>query len=144
MSIPILGLISDAIDKIIPDADKRAEAKVKMAELEQKGEFREMEIAMTAIVAEAKSSDPWTSRARPTFLYVMYIYILGAIPAGIIGIWYPEEVKQAIVGVELWLNSMPSELYGLFGVGFLGYVKKRSDDKATLLGKETKKFMGIF
>ncbi len=34
---------------------------------------------MTAIVAEANSADPWTSRARPSFLYVMYALLLWAI-----------------------------------------------------------------
>ena len=42
MSIPILGLIDTAIDKLFPDADKRAEAKVKLARLHQDGEFREL------------------------------------------------------------------------------------------------------
>ena len=86
MSIPVLGLIDTAIDKLFPDADKRAEAKVKLARLHQDGEFRELEASMNAIVMEAKSADPWTSRARPSFLYVMYFFILSAIPAGIAGV----------------------------------------------------------
>ena len=39
---------------------------------------------MQAIVAEAQSTDPWTSRARPSFLYMMYALILWAIPMGLI------------------------------------------------------------
>ena len=39
---------------------------------------------MQAIVAEAQSSDPWTSRARPSLLYTMYALILWAVPMGLI------------------------------------------------------------
>jgi hypothetical protein len=31
---------------------------------------------MAAVLAEAESPDPWTSRARPSFLYVMYVLLL--------------------------------------------------------------------
>ena len=37
---------------------------------------------MSAIVAEANSSDPWTSRARPSFLYLIYVLLLFAVPMG--------------------------------------------------------------
>ena len=37
---------------------------------------------------EAQAEDPWISRARPTFLYVMYALLLWAIPMGLIGsVW---------------------------------------------------------
>ena len=35
---------------------------------------------MQAIVAEAQSADPRTSRARPSFLYVMYALLIWSIP----------------------------------------------------------------
>ena len=39
---------------------------------------------LSAIVTEARSPDPWTSRARPSFLYVMYVMLLWAIPMGVL------------------------------------------------------------
>jgi len=142
--LPVISAIGGILDKVIPDADKRAEAKIKLAQLEQAGEFRGLELSVQAIVMEAKSKDKWTSRARPAFLYVMYVFILFALPMGILSVWYPAEVQLAIVGVKAWLAAIPRELYALFGTGYLGYVKKRSDDKQVIMGQEPKKFLGIF
>ena len=144
MNFNPLSLIDKALDKIIPDADERKKHKIKARELDLEGEFKPLEMAMSAVVMEAKSNDPWTSRARPSFLYVMYVFILSALPAGIIGVWYPGEVEMASAGVKSWLEAMPGELYALFGTGYLGYVKKRSDDKMVMAGKEPKKFLGLF
>lgn len=135
MGLPLLGIIGDAIDKMVPDADTRLEMKAKAAQLELDGEFKGLELAMEAIVMEAKSKDPWTSRARPSFLYVMYVLILSAIPVGALFIFYPQEVKTGIMGFQLWLAAIPPELYTLFGAGYLGYVNKRSQDKATSQGQ---------
>ncbi|MCA3070912.1 MAG: hypothetical protein ING77_18620 [Rhodocyclaceae bacterium] len=35
-----------------------------------------MRVSLSAILAEVASGDPWTSRARPTFLHVIYGVIL--------------------------------------------------------------------
>lgn len=144
ISIPVLDAISKVIDKVIPDADKRAEAKIAMATLQQNGEFRELELAMNAIVMEAKSNDKWTSRARPAFLYVMYTFILFSLPMGLYFAFDPVNAKEVADGVKAWLEAIPGELYTLFGAGYLGYVKKRSDDKTLLMGKEPSKILGIF
>ena len=144
IGIPVLSLIGDVIDKVIPDADKRAEARIALAKVHQDGQFRQMEVQMQAIVMEAQSKDKWTSRARPAFLYVMYIFILASIPMGALYAYDPIIAANVATGVQSWLKAIPTELYTLFGAGYLGYVKKRSDDKQTLMGQEPKKFMGIF
>lgn len=131
------------IDKVIPDAKAREEAKLKWMEAQNTGELKLIEAQLSAIVAEAQSSDKWTSRARPTFLYVVYIFILSAIPMGILYSFQPESAQQISAGVKMWLESLPSEIYYLFGVGYLGYTGARSYDKkqksktnlAALLGK---------
>ena len=33
------------------------------------------------------SADPWTSRARPTFLYLIYLVILLCVVGAVIGMW---------------------------------------------------------
>ena len=112
--------------------------------MELSGEFKELEGAIQLITAEAQSKDPWTSRARPSFLYVMYIMILASIPMGFLSFWHPEMVDSTIDGMEKWLKAIPSEMWYLFGVGYLGYVKKRSDDKQVLAGIKPTKILGIF
>lgn len=144
MNIPILDVLSKAADKLWPDAGEREANKLRMLELAQNGEFKEAEMAMQAIMAEANSKDAWTSRARPSFLYVMYVYLLMALPLGVIGVWFPEQVVAGTEAAKAYLASIPTEMWTLFGAGYLGYVKKRSDDKEVSAGREPKKFLGLF
>lgn len=141
---PIINTVGSIIDKVIPDRNESQRIKLEIARLQQDGDFREIELRLNAIMMEAKSADPWTSRARPTFLYVMYLFILFAIPMGFLSAYDPDIAKQIADGSKAWLESLPTELYALFGAVSLGYVKKRSDDKAMLLGQEPKKLLGIF
>ena len=78
------NFVGAVIDKIFPDKDARDKAKLEMIRLEQEGQFKEIEKRYTAIVTEAQSSDKWTSRARPSFMYVFYILLLMGLPMGII------------------------------------------------------------
>lgn len=107
------------------DATKAAELAFKVQELEQKIEQGRVSI----IVAEASSQDKWTSRARPAFLYVVYIYILAAFPMGLIFAFFPDQAKNITTGVTAWLQSIPDSMWVLFGSGYLGYVAARSWDK---------------
>jgi len=117
------------LDKVIPDPEQREKAKLELMKQQQAGHFREMEISLSAIVAEAKSRDKWTSRARPSFMYVMYILFLSAIPMGFLFAFNPDVAGNVTVGVKNWLNALPDELYWLFGTGYLGYSAARSYDK---------------
>lgn len=80
---------------------------------------------MTAIVAEANSRDPWTSRARPSFLYVMYIMILWALPMGVLAAFKPAMAQDIAAGMNSYLGGLPEPLYALFGTGYLGYTAAR-------------------
>jgi hypothetical protein len=84
---------------------------------------------MSAILGEAQSADPWTSRARPTFLYLMYGVIAAAFAGGILGIWFPAQVTQAADNIGRLLGAIPESLWWLFGAGYLGYTGARSFDK---------------
>ena len=79
----LIGPITSIIDKVIPDKEARAKAKLELLELEGTQELKHIETQLSAIIAEANSPDPWTSRARPSFLYVMYALLLWAIPMGL-------------------------------------------------------------
>lgn len=121
-----LQIAGKMIDKIFPDPIEREKAKLEMVKLNQEGKFKEVEIQMSAIIAEAKSSDPWTSRARPSFLYVMYIMILAAIPMGILSAFNPSVAIQIANGMKAWLSSIPDGLWATFGIGYTGYTVARS------------------
>ncbi|RZL98227.1 MAG: hypothetical protein EOP68_25680, partial [Sphingomonas sp.] len=85
---------------------------------------------MAAVIAEAQSPDPWTSRARPMFLYVMYALLLWAIPMGVIAAIAPAMATNIAAGMNAYLAGIPEPLYALFGTGYLGYTVARSWGKA--------------
>jgi len=122
----LLSIGGKLIDRLIPDKAAADEAKLNFARMAQDGELKELEISMSAIVAEARSSDPWTSRARPSFLYVMYVMILTALPMGVLSVFRPDMAVQIAEGVKAWLTAIPDQLWWLFGAGYLGYTGVRS------------------
>ncbi len=76
--------------------------------------------------AETPISDPWTRRARPTFLYVMYAIILWAIPMSIVAAISPALAARMTVGMASYLAAIPESMWALFGTGYLGYTAARS------------------
>jgi len=125
----ITGLIGSALDKLFPDKGEANKHKLALLELEQQGALTELTRRYDAIIAEAQSKDPWTSRARPSFLYVIYAMILFGIPMGIVSAVSVETATAIAAGTHAWLQAIPSELYALFGAGYLGYTYQRSQDK---------------
>ena len=98
----LLPLISDVLDKVVPDPKAREAAKLKLIQEAQAGKLKEVEKQLSAIVAEAQSKDPWTSRARPTFLYVVYLLILTSIPMALVHAFNPELALRLIEGFHGW------------------------------------------
>ena len=85
----IIGPIAGLLDKVIPDPRAREQAKLELLKLEGTRELDAVRARLEAILAEARSTDPWTSRARPAFLYVMYALLLWSIPMGLIAAAQP-------------------------------------------------------
>src|SRR5688572_27052793 len=79
----VIGPIASIIYKVIPDKAARDKAKLELINLQGTQELETIKARLAAIVAEAQSPDPWTSRARPSFFYAMYVMILCALPMGV-------------------------------------------------------------
>ena len=126
----LIGPIASLIDKLIPDKEARAKAKLELLALEGTQELKAIEARLSAIVAEANSTDPWTSRARPSFLYVMYILLLTALPMGVLAAFSPVTARDIASGMNAYLAGLPEPLYALFGTGYLGYTAARQWGKA--------------
>lgn len=122
----IIGPVAQLIDKVIPDPEARDRAKLELLKLETSREIDSIQAQLSAILAEAQSTDPWTSRARPAFLYVMYALLLWAIPMGMIAGIRPELAEAIARGITAYLNGLPEPLYTLFGTGYLGYTAART------------------
>ncbi|MGZ3197194.1 MAG: holin family protein [Croceibacterium sp.] len=121
----LIGPIASIIDKVIPDKTARDKAKLDLLELQGTQEMQQIQTQLSAIVAEANSRDPWTSRARPSFLYVMYVMILSALPMGVLSAFRPDTAHDIATGMNAYLGGLPDPLYTLFGTGYLGYTAMR-------------------
>jgi hypothetical protein len=126
----LIGPIAGLIDKVVPDPKAREAAKLELIRLQGSQEMERVKAQMAAVLAEAQSTDPWTSRARPSFLYVMYALLLWSLPMGLISAVQPATAKAINEGMHLYLTGIPEPLYALFATGYLGYTVAREWGKA--------------
>jgi hypothetical protein len=125
----IFSIGTKLIDKIFPDPEQKARAQLELLKMQQSGDLDEMKVQLSAIIAEAQSTDPWTSRARPSFLYVVYILLLWSIPMGVLTVFRPEAAVAFTAGFKAWMLAIPEPVLTLFGVVMTGYVAGRSWEK---------------
>lgn len=125
----IFAIGGKLIDKLFPDPEQKAKAQLELLKMQQEGELDGVKVQLSAIIAEAQSADPWTSRARPSFLYVVYILLLSAIPMGILTVFNPSAAEHLTLGFKAWLAAIPEPILTLFGTVMLGYVVGRSYEK---------------
>ena len=123
------------IDHFFPDPAQKAAAQLQLNQMAQDGKLKELGIQMSAIIAEAQSTDPWTSRARPSFMYVIYLVILCGFPMGVLSAFKPEIATQVAQGFSAWLGAVPDSLWALFGAGYLGYTGARTWEKGKGVSK---------
>lgn len=131
----IFSIGGKLIDKLFPDPTEKARAQLELLRLQQSGELEEVKVQLSAIMAEASSADPWTSRARPSFLYVVYILLLWAIPMGALTVFNPAAADLFTDGFGKWLAALPEPILTLFGVVMTGYVAGRSWEKVRGVAK---------
>lgn len=129
LAATLFGIGGKLIDKVFPDPEEKAKAQLELLRMQQAGELEEIKQSLSAIIAEAQSADPWTSRARPSFLYVMYIMILFSLVMGLFYIADANKAQAMIEGTKLWLAAIPEQMWTLFGVGYLGYTGMRAWEK---------------
>lgn len=126
----IVNVIGNTLDKVLPDPAQREAARLELEKIQQSSEFKELDARMGAITTEAGSSDPWTSRARPTFMYVFYgIIIALVILAPALGVFFPGQMKAFFDNVGAGFKAIPQELWWTFSAGYLGYSAARSYEK---------------
>lgn len=125
----ILSLGTTIIDKIFPNAGEAERAKLELMKLNQSGELAKIAAQSNIIMAEANSSDKWTSRARPTFMYVFYFILLTLCSGSVISIWHPQEVMTAAGAFKELFHSLPEEMWWTFTAGYLGYTGARTYEK---------------
>lgn len=125
----VANAISGIVDKVWPDPTVAEAAKIAEMKERTSDACALLEAQNRAAVAEAGSSDAWTSRARPSFLYVMYALILWAIPMGMISAFSPATALAVAEGFKAWLAAIPSQLWDVFGLCFTVYAGSRLIEK---------------
>lgn len=125
-----IGPIAGLLDTIIPDPKARDAAKLALLQARGSRPLEQARARLAAIAAEGGSADRWTSRARPSFLYVMYALLLWSIPMGLIAAARPQMATAIARGMNAYLAGIPEPLYALFGTGYLGYTVAREWGKA--------------
>ena len=112
--LSFLPIIGDVLDKVIPNPTAQAEAKLKLMELAQKGEFAEMNARADIIKAEA-SSESWLAQSwRP----IMMLTFGALIVARWLGYAAPGISQEEIL-----------KLWDIVELGLGGYVIGRSVEK---------------
>ena len=133
-----LGSLSKSIRTAITgkepiNAEKAAEISLKIQELETSIETARM----TVMLAEASSSDKWTSRARPSFLYLFYFILIAlVIIAPFAGIFFPAYMGQFYINVKAGFVAIPEALWWVFCTGYLGYAGARTYEKKHNVNKQ--------
>ena len=123
------------IDKVVPDPQAKAAAQLELLKMQKDGELETVKLSLSAILSDSQSADPWTSRARPTFLYVVYILLLWSLPMGVMFVVNPEAAQRFTEGFALWLAAIPEPVLTLFGVVMLGYIGSRGVEKVKGVAK---------
>ena len=125
----VSNLADTIITKVFPDPQDAAKAKALLEAADTQAALQKTASQLQAIMAEAQSSDRWTSRARPSFLYVCYVMILASIPMGVVWSFAPATAAGIATGLQKWLAAIPDPVWQLFTVGYLGYTGGRSWEK---------------
>ncbi|HVA15479.1 MAG TPA: 3TM-type holin [Stellaceae bacterium] len=125
----VSSLAATIINKVFPDPQDAAKAKALLEAADAQAAIQQTASQLQAIVAEAQSTDKWTSRARPSFLYVCYCMILTSIPMGVLYAFDANHAQKIAAGLQAWLAAIPDPVWQLFTVGYLGYTGGRSWEK---------------
>ena len=112
--LSFLPIIGDVLDKVLPDPTAQAEAKLKLMELAQKGEFAEMNARADIIKAEA-SSESWLAQSWRPILMLTF----GAL---IVARW----MGFAAPGIS---DAEILKLWSIVELGLGGYVIGRTAEK---------------
>lgn len=121
----IIGSVLGIVDKIIPDPAKAAEAKIRLLDLQQKGELTELTEAASIIRAEAEGESSLQRMWRP----IVMLTFTGLIVCRWLGI----SINTVVIPPELEMK-----LFEIIQLGLGGYVIGRSGEKIMKTWAESK------
>lgn len=130
------GLGRDIISRLFPDKTEAQKAQAQLDVIRANGELQLLAERNKIAQAEASSSDKWTSRARPSFMYIFYILLIFLIIVGpIVGIFFPSQMNIFYSNVQSGFDAIPTAMWGTFTAGYLGYSGFRTFEKSKGVSK---------
>lgn len=112
------------IDKLVPDPQQKAAMKLKMLELQQQGEFKQLEADLQLAQGqidinkvEAASDDPFKSGWRPFIGWVCGVGFAVQFVVAPLGSWVAALYGHSVVFPNMDLETMMPLLFGMLGLG---------------------------
>jgi len=115
--IPLIGKV---FDSIFPDKEKANEAKLKIVEMQAKGELAGLDAQMKVIISEAQSKYRLAAIWRPIIMLMFGFIIFNNY------ILYP---YLSLLTENAPVLEIPVDLWELIKLGLGGYVVGRSSEK---------------
>jgi len=130
MAIPILGTLIETglkiIDKVIPDPAAKAAAQLKMMELQQAGEFKQLEAEMQLALGqlkvnevEAASPDVFRGGWRPAIGWVCAASLAYQFLLRPLLVWLSPALGLPLGAPELDMGDLMTIALGMLGLGGL-------------------------
>lgn len=129
LSKQVHGVTESILSRAISDPKEREKIRGDLSEIVTGSETKAAEEIAKVAASGFADNDVWVKRARPSFLYIIYFMIFGAIPFGVLHAFAPEFSSRFAAGMELFLGAIPELGWYLFGSAYLGYSGLRSWDK---------------
>lgn len=125
----VTDLLNKAISTAWPTPEAKASAAAVTVQAAANAAITQLQASQAVMLAEASSQDGFTSRARPSMLYVFYILLISAVPMGIVAAISPETAENIAKGFGAWLSAIPGSITDLATYVMLGYIGGRSVEK---------------
>ena len=128
MIAAFIPLIGSVIERLFPDPEQAATAKLKLMELQMSGELKSLESAASIITAEAQSEHWLVAAWRPiTMLVFVFIIANNYILAPYIDLFFETKVSL----------ELPPQMWDLLKIGLGGYIFSRGAEKTVKNWKES-------
>lgn len=127
----IAGPLMKIVDKLIPDPAAKAQAQLQLIQMQQAGEFKQLEADLQAAQmqtdvnkVEAASSDPFTSRWRPFIGWICGTGLGVQFLVGPLLTWAAALYGHPVAFPQLDMGTLMTLLLGMLGLGSMRTIEK--------------------
>lgn len=127
----IAGPIFKIVDKLIPDPQAKAQAQLQILQMQQQGEFKELDAQLQQALAqsdtnkvEAASTDKFVSRWRPFIGWVCGVGLAVQFLVGPIVTWGSSLAGHQVIFPSLDMGTLLTLLLGMLGLGGMRTIEK--------------------